>query len=95
MRGKKNPFAEFRKFSTCIRTISSQKESDNNGTSSLSSDDESTPKYKKSFGGDINANFNAFMNKICEIIIKADNVLFKIRTTKPKSVLTSFPHFLD
>ena len=35
------------------------------------------------------------MDKRCEIIIKADNFLFKIRTTKPKFVLTSFQHFLD
>ena len=47
---KKNPFTEFRNFSTCRRTRSSQKESDNNGTSSSSSDDETTPKYKKVMG---------------------------------------------
>ena len=88
-------FAEFRNFSAGRRTRSSQKESDNNGTSSLSSDDETTPKYKKSFGANINANFNAFMDKIYEILIKADNVLFKISTPEPKFVLTSFQHFLD
>ena len=92
---EKNRFAEFRNFSTCRRTRSSQKKSDNNGTSSSSSDDETTPKYKKMFGLNVNTNFNAFMNKRCEIIINADNVLFKIKTAKPKFVLTSFQHFLD
>ena len=56
---------------------------------------ETTPKYKKSFGGNINANFNAFMDKRCEIIIKADNDIFNFRTIRPKFVLTSFQHFLD
>ena len=35
------------------------------------------------------------MDKRCEDLIQADNVLFKIRTTKPKFVLTSFQYFLD
>ena len=91
MQGKKlYPLADIRNFSASIRTRSSQKESDTNGTSLSSSDDETTPKYKSCFGGNINANFNTFMGKRCEILIKADNVLFKIRTTKPKFVLTSF-----
>ena len=90
MRKKKNPFAEIRYFTAGRRTRSSQKESDNNGTSSLSFDDKTTPKYKKSYGGNINANFNAFMNKRCEIIISADNDVFKIRTKKPKFVLAPF-----
>ena len=93
--GKQYPFAEFRNFSAGRRTRSSQKESDNNGTSPLSSDDETTPKYKKSFDANINANFNVFMDKRCVILIKADNVLFKNRTTKPKFVLTLFQQFLD
>ena len=89
------PFAECRNFSTCRRTRSSHNESDNNGTSSLSSGNEITPKYKKSFKHNINANFNAFMTKRCEIIIKADNDLYNFRTKRPKFVLTSFKHFLD
>ena len=92
---KQYPYAEIRNFTGNRRTRSFQKEGDNNGTSSLSSDDELTPKYKKLFGVNINANFNSFMDKRCEIIIKADNVMFKIRTTKPKFALTSFQHFLD
>ena len=35
------------------------------------------------------------MEKRCEILIKADNVLFKNMTKKPKFVLTSFQNFLD
>ena len=35
------------------------------------------------------------MDNICEILIKADNVLFKKMTTKHKFVLTSFQHFLN
>ena len=93
--GKQYPFAEYQNVCTRKRTRSSHKESENNGTSSLSSDNETTPKNKKSFGGNINANFNAFMNKRYEIIINADNVLFNIRTTKPKFVSTLFQHFLD
>ena len=31
----------------------------------------------------------------CEDLIEADNVLFKIRTIKPKFVLTLFQHLLD
>ena len=94
--GKKiYPFTEIRNFTAGKRTRSSQKESDNNGTSSPFSDYETIPKYKKRFGVNINAKFNTFMNKRCEIIIKADNDLFNHRTTRPKFVLTSFQHFLD
>ena len=92
---EKNPFAEYRNFSTCRRTRSSHKESDNNGTSSLSSDNETTPRYNKVFKHNINSNFNVFMTRRCEIIIKADNDLFNFRTNRPKFVLTSFQHFLD
>ena len=77
MRGKKQyPFAEIRNFTAGRSIRSSQKESDNNGTSSSSSDDETTLKYKKFFGSNINANFNAFMEKRCEELIESDNVLF-------------------
>ena len=43
------------------RTISSYNETMNNGTSSLSSDYETTPKFKKSFGKNINSKSNVFM----------------------------------
>ena len=52
----------------------------NNGTSTLSSDYETTPKFKKSFGENINAKFNVFMKMICDLIIEVDNELFKNRT---------------
>ena len=55
---KKYPYAEIRNVTAGRRTISFQKENDNNGNSLLSSDDEFTPKFKKSYGGNINANFN-------------------------------------
>ena len=42
-RGKKYPYAEIRNFTAGRKTRSFQKENDNNGTSSLSSDDEFTP----------------------------------------------------
>ena len=45
MRGGEYPFAEFRNLTAGRRTRSSQKESDNNGTSLLSSDYETTPYY--------------------------------------------------
>ena len=89
--GKKQyPFSEIRNFTADRRTRSSQKESDKNGTSSLSCDDGTTPKYKKSYGENINANFNAFMEKRCEDLIEADNVLFKNRKIFPKFVLAPF-----
>ena len=75
--GKQYPYTEIRNFTAGRRTRSFQKESDNNGTSSLSSDDELTPKYKKIHGANINTNFNAFMDRRCEELIEADNVLFK------------------
>ena len=71
--------AEIRNFSAGRRTRSSQKESDNNGTSLSSSSDETTPKYKKIYGANINANFNAFMVSRCGDLIEADKVLFKNR----------------
>ena len=87
MREKKQyPYAEIRNFTAGRRTISFQKENDNNGTSSSSSDDEFTLKYKKSYGVNINANFNAIMDRRCEELIVAYNVLFKNRETFPKFV---------
>ena len=47
---KQYPFAEFQNFTAGRRTRSFQKESDNIGISSSSSDDELTPEYKKSYG---------------------------------------------
>ena len=89
-KGTQYPFSEIRNFTAGRRTRSSHKESDNNGTSSPSSDDEFTPKYKKSYGVNINANFNVFMDKRCEDIIEGDNVLFKYRKIFPKFVLAPF-----
>ena len=71
------------------------KENDNDGTSSSSSDDEFTPKYKKSYGESINANINAFMDRRFEELIEADNFLFKNRKIFPKFVLAPFRLFLD
>ena len=92
---KQYPYAEIRNFTAGRTTRSFQKESDNNGTSSSSSDDEFTPKYKKSYGGNINANFNAFMERRCEGLIEADNVMFKNRKIFPKFVLAPLHRFLD
>ena len=94
-RRKKNPYAEIRNFNAGRRTRSFQKESENNGTSSSSSDDEFTPKYKKSYGVNIKAKFNAFMVRRCGCLIEADNVLFKNRKIFPKFVLAPFIRFLD
>ena len=57
--GKQYPYAEIRNFTAGRRTRSFQKESDNNGTSSSFSNDEFTPKYKKSYGKNIKAKLNA------------------------------------
>ena len=94
-RKKQDPYVEIRNFTAGRRTRSFQKENDNNGTSSSSSDDEFTPKYKKSYGENINANFNAFMDRRCEELIDADNVLFKNRKTFPKFVLAPLRGFLN
>ena len=56
----------------------------------MSSDNETTPKFEKSFEKNINAKFDAHMKTRCEFIIKADNEVFNIRTSKPMFVLTSF-----
>ena len=61
----------------------------------MSSDDEFTPKYKKSYGVNIKANFNAFMDRRREELIVADNVLFKNRKTFPKFVLAPLRAFLN
>ena len=73
------PYAENRNFTAGRRTRSFQKENDNNGTSSSSSDDGFTPKYKKSYGVNIKAKFNAVTDRICGELIVADNVMFKNR----------------
>ena len=89
------PFAEIRNFTAGRKIRSFQKENDKNGTSSLSSDDEFTPKYKKRYGGNINANFNAFMVKRCEDLVESDSVLFKNRKIFPKFVLAPLRGFLN
>ena len=95
MREKKHyPYAEFRNVSSIKRTRLSHKKSDNNVTSSSSSDNETTPKFKKSFGTNFNAKFDARMKTRCEFIIKADNELFHNKTRKPMFVLNSFQHLL-
>ena len=66
MQGKNQyPYADIRKNSAGITTRSFQKENDNDGTSSSSSYDEFIPKYKKSYGVNIKAKFNAFMFRKC------------------------------
>ena len=96
MQGKNQyPYADIRNFSAGIRTRSFQKENYNNGSSSSSSDDEFTPKYKKRYGVNRNANFNAFMDRICEELIVADNVLFKNRKTLPICVLAPLRRFMN
>ena len=52
----------------------------NNGTSSLSSDYETSPKFKKCLRKNIYAKYDVFMKKICDIIIEAYNKLFNNRT---------------
>ena len=66
-----------------------------NETSLLSSDYQTTPKFKKSLGGNINAKFDVLMKTRCDIIIGADNKLFKNRTQEPAFVLCSFQKFLN
>ena len=67
----------------------------NNGTSSSSSDYETTPKCKKSFGKNINAKFDVFMLTRCDLIIEADNELFNNRTQKTTFLLCSFQKLLN
>ena len=67
----------------------------NNGTSLSFSDYETAPKFKKSFGGKINAKFDVFMKTRCDFIIDADNELFKNRTKKPTFVLCSFQQMIN
>ena len=67
----------------------------NNGTSSSSSDYETTPKFKKSLVGNINDKFDVFMKTICDIIIEADNKLFKNRTQETTFVLCSLQNLLN
>ena len=67
----------------------------NNGTSSSSSDYETTPKFKKCFGENINAKFDVIMKTRCDFIIEADNELFNNRTQKLTFVLCSFQQMLN
>ena len=84
MRKKEHyPFAEFLNGIPGKRTRSSHNESMNNVTSSSSSDNETTPKFRKSFEKNINANFNKHMTMRCEFIIKADNEVFNMRSKTP------------
>ena len=62
----------------------------NNGTYSSSPNYEMTLKFRKRFGGNINAKFDVFMKTRCDLIIEADTKLFKNRTHKPTFVLCSF-----
>ena len=48
----------------------------NNGTSSSYSDYETTPKFNKSLGDNINFKFDIFIKTRCDLIIEADNKLF-------------------
>ena len=67
----------------------------NTGTYLSSSDYETTPKFKKSFGGNINAKFDVFMKTRCDLTIEAGNELFNNRTKKPTFVLCSFQLLLN
>ena len=77
------------------RTRSYYNEMMNNETYLSSSDYETTPKFKKSFGININAKFNVFMKTRCDLIIEADTKLFKNRTHKPTFVLCSFQTLIN
>ena len=57
---------------------------------SSSSNDETTPKHKKSFRRNKNAMFNEFMVRQCGNLLEADEVLFKARKFLPKLVLSPF-----
>ena len=92
---KQYPYAEIRKISAGIRTRSFQKENVIDETSSSSSDDEFTPKYKKIYGVNIKANFNVVMDRRCGELIVADNFLFKNRKIFPKFVLAPLRGFLN
>ena len=56
---------------------------------------ETTPKFEKRLGKNINAKFDIFMKKICDLIIEADKKLFKNRTQEPSFVLSSLQKFLN
>ena len=96
MQGKTHyPFADIWNCISRKRTRSSYNESDNNGTYSSSSDNETTPKVKKSFGINFNAKFDIRIKTRCELVIEADNELFQNSTKKPAFVLCSFQQFLN
>ena len=71
------------------RTTSSYNETMNNENSSSSSDYETTPKFKKGLGGNINAKFDVFMKTRCDLIIEADNCL----RTGHKNLCLYYVHF--
>ena len=60
-----------------------------------SSNDETAPKYKKSFGRNKNAKFNEFMVRKCSDLLEADKVLFKTRKYLPQFVLAQLRAFLN
>ena len=68
------PYTENRNFIGNKRKRSFQKENDNNGTFSSSSNDETTPKYKKSFRRNKNAKWNEFMVRQCGNLLKTDKI---------------------
>ena len=88
-------YAEIRNFIGNRRTRSFQKENDNNETLLLSSNDEMTPKYKKSFGRNKKAKFNEFMVRKCGDLFEADKVLYKTRKFLPQFVLAPLRLFLN
>ena len=67
----------------------------NNETFLSSSDYQTTPKFKKILGGNINAKFDVFMKTRCDLIIEVDNKLFRNRTQEPTFVLCSFQKMLN
>ena len=72
MQGKTHyPFADIQNGISRKSTRSSYNERMNNGNSLSSCDYETTPKFKKNFGTNINAKFDIFMKTRCEFIIKA------------------------
>ena len=62
----------------------------NNGTSSSSSDYETTPKFKKKIGKNINAKFDVFMKTRCDLIIEADKNCLR---TGHKNLRLYYVHF--
>ena len=88
-------YADIQNFIGNKRIRSFQKENDNNETYSSSSNDETTPKHKRSFGRNKNAKFNEFMVRKCGNLLMADKVLFKTRKFFPRFVLAPLRSFLN